>query len=147
MHALVLTPLGGCRYATLKRGDIITAVNGEVVLDLEFTEIKSIIFKAGMPVTLTVLSGRIEFTQRRAREYHEMLDNEVEVEDPFEMIWYEGKRAENDAKALALAAKAGSLADCQARCTMEGANVNGRTLEVSASSGCRCCGRYGACSG
>lgn len=55
-------------YATLKRGDIITAVNDEVVLDLPFPEIETILFKAGMPVTLTVLSGRIDFTQRRARE-------------------------------------------------------------------------------
>jgi len=57
------------RYATLKRGDIITAVNEEVVLDMEYREIMQELLKAGMPVTLTVLSGRIDFVKRRAVEY------------------------------------------------------------------------------
>lgn len=62
--------------------------------------------------------------------YHEMLDNEVEVEDPFELVWYENKRQENDAQALHTAAKNNMLDDVKTRVTMEGADVNRRTVDV-----------------
>ena len=59
-----------------------------------------------------------------------MLENEVEIIDPFEMIWYEDKRKENDASALFAAAKGNMVHDVRVRCEMEGADVNGRTIEV-----------------
>jgi len=59
-----------------------------------------------------------------------MLENEVEVEDPFELMWYENKRQENDAQALYAAAKGDMLEDVRTRCTMEGADVNRRTIDV-----------------
>lgn len=59
-----------------------------------------------------------------------MLEAEVEIIDPFEMIWYEDKRQENDAMALFAAAKGNMVDDVRVRCEMEGANVNGRTIEV-----------------
>lgn len=69
MHVCMCASFHFTRYATLKRGDIVTAVNDIPVLDLEYREICQELLKAGMPVTLTVLSGRIDFVRRRAVEY------------------------------------------------------------------------------
>lgn len=76
--------------------------------------------------------GRIDFVQRRAREYHDMLEKEVVVEDPFDLIWYEGARVDFMVKQAVAGARANLIEEVADMVADSRYKIDAKDNEVSA---------------